>query len=320
MRCSSARWLLGLLSVAWIATSASAVTMAWTLVGDPGNPADTEVMDDGTTGYGSVPYSYLIGTYEVTNAQYVEFLNAIAATDSNWVYTGWTGIAQLGVPGSFSYAVAPGTEQRPVAGVGPYSAMRFANWMQNGQPTGAQDATTTEDGAYTMAVASYTSEPRNPGATIFLPSENEWYKAAYYDPALGVYHDFPGGPGIMGCSEPLPFPNRANCYEDHNQSFNPTDVGSYPESGSPYGTFDQGGNVAEWNEALMTETGWVRGLRGGAFSKYGENMRSSVRRNAYLESYREIGFRLATTVPEPDAGLLLTAGALGLAVLRRARA
>lgn len=69
-----------------IGSSASAVTMDWTFIGDPGNPADTKAMtccgdSIGTTGYGSVQYSYSIGTYEVTNAQYAEFLNAVAQTD-----------------------------------------------------------------------------------------------------------------------------------------------------------------------------------------------------------------------------------------------
>jgi formylglycine-generating enzyme required for sulfatase activity len=76
-----ARLCLSLLLSLLIASAASAVTMAWTPIGNPGNRADTAVMGDGTTGYGSVPYAYNIGTYEVTNAQYTEFLNAKAKSD-----------------------------------------------------------------------------------------------------------------------------------------------------------------------------------------------------------------------------------------------
>jgi formylglycine-generating enzyme required for sulfatase activity len=71
------------------ALPAHAVTMEWVEVGDPGNDPDTAVMtccgsSTGTTGYGSVPYTYWIGKYEVTNAQYAEFLNAVAATSPDY--------------------------------------------------------------------------------------------------------------------------------------------------------------------------------------------------------------------------------------------
>ena len=35
---------------------------------------------DHSTGYGSVQYNYAMGTYDVTAAQYVQFLNAVAKT------------------------------------------------------------------------------------------------------------------------------------------------------------------------------------------------------------------------------------------------
>ena len=44
-------------------TAAQAVNIDWVTVGDPCNTADTEVMNDGTTGYGSVSYVYRIGKY-----------------------------------------------------------------------------------------------------------------------------------------------------------------------------------------------------------------------------------------------------------------
>ncbi|MGH8513302.1 MAG: PEP-CTERM sorting domain-containing protein, partial [Gammaproteobacteria bacterium] len=75
-------WFLSLL----ITSSASAVTLEWTFIGDPGNAADPEIMWDYTTGYGSVEYGYYIGIYEVTNAQYAEYLNAKAASDPLGLY------------------------------------------------------------------------------------------------------------------------------------------------------------------------------------------------------------------------------------------
>src|SRR4030095_13453152 len=77
---------LGLLLSLLIAPSVSAVTMAWTPIENPGNAADTNpftnqcgASNDGPCG--PVAYSYNIGTYEVTTAQYVEFLNAKAKSD-----------------------------------------------------------------------------------------------------------------------------------------------------------------------------------------------------------------------------------------------
>jgi hypothetical protein len=67
-----------------------------------------------------------------------------------------------------------------------FDAARFANWLQNGQPTGGQGAGTTETGAYTLSGATSGVFVRNPDATFGLPSENEWYKAAYYDASLNA--------------------------------------------------------------------------------------------------------------------------------------
>jgi len=100
-----------------------------------------------------------------------------------------------GSPGSYTYSPIAGREALPVVFVSFYDALRFANWLHNGQPTGAQDNSTTEDGAYTITAQgiSNNSITRNPGATIFLPSEDEWYKAAYYGALSASYFDYPAG-------------------------------------------------------------------------------------------------------------------------------
>ncbi len=120
-------------------------------------------MGDGTTGYGSVDYTYRISKYEVTNAQYAEFLNAVASTDSYGLYDTdmgspepweWGGITRSGSSGSYTYSAIGGREDMPVNHVSWYDSLRFANWLHNGQPTGAQDNSTTEDGAYTIITES----------------------------------------------------------------------------------------------------------------------------------------------------------------------
>jgi len=165
--------------------AASAITIPTVLVGNPGNG------NDPLTGslYGGVADAYRIGTTEVTNAQYVEFLNAKAASDPLALYNtsmgsdARGGITRSGVRGSLTYAAKTNMGNKPVNYVSWYDSIRFANWMHNGQGTGD-----TETGAYTLLGGTPTpsnglSIARNTGATWFLASENEWYKAAYHQPA-----------------------------------------------------------------------------------------------------------------------------------------
>jgi hypothetical protein len=81
----------------------------------------------------------------------------------------------------------------PVNMVTFYNALRFANWMNNGQGSGD-----TETGAYTLLGGTETPTngnivSRNPGATIVLTREDEWYKAAYYDFSSTSYFAYPAG-------------------------------------------------------------------------------------------------------------------------------
>ena len=66
-------------------------------------------------------------------------------------------IQRSGSSGIYTYSVAGDWADRPVNWVDWGDAARFANWLHNGQPTGAQDLTTTEDGAYYLNGA--TSDP-----------------------------------------------------------------------------------------------------------------------------------------------------------------
>ncbi|MHC4066385.1 MAG: SUMF1/EgtB/PvdO family nonheme iron enzyme, partial [Planctomycetota bacterium] len=119
-------------------------------VGNPGNADDTH-----GDGYGGVAYIYNIGKYEVTAGQYCEFLNAVADTDTYGLYNTdmWSDtygckIQRSGSSPNYTYSVAPDWADRPVNYVSWGDAARFANWLHNGQPTGPQDLTTTEDGSY----------------------------------------------------------------------------------------------------------------------------------------------------------------------------
>ena len=268
------------------------VTFDWVTVGDPGNACDP-------TGpgrcFGAVGYTYRIAKHEVTNAQYAAFLNAKAASDPLGLYNTdmatWSGMTRSGSPGSYTYSVVTGRENVPVVNVSYFDALRFANWLHNGQGGGS-----TETGAYTLLGGTPTpSNPlvaRNAGATVFLPTDEEWYKAAYYDTQLSVFFDYPTGTDtLIVCSAPTVLPNTANC---GSAGVGLTAVGSYPNSPSPNGTFDQGGNASEWTDA---EAGILenRTIRGGSIGTPADRLRGAILEydDPWFES-GGLGFRVAT--------------------------
>ena len=268
-----------------------AVTMDWVTVGNAGN-------SNSYFGYGSVSEVYRISTYEVTAGQYTEFLNAVAATDTYGLYQNWMWLSdygckiqQSGNSGSYSYSVAADRANRPVNYIDWYDTLRFTNWLHNDQPTGGQTTATTEDGAYDMSLGS--SVVRKAGAQVFLPTENEWYKAAYHknDGITGNYFNYstssdsePGyvddignlsgtdAPFTDGGTDPGNYAtyNRDGGTPGIGSPYYSTEVGEWENSASPYGTFDQSGNLWEWNETLLDSK---RGIRGGSYWNIREELR-----------------------------------------------
>ena len=316
-----------------------AVTFDWATVGNPGNADDTHAF-----GYGGVDYTYRISKHEVTNAQYTEFLNAVDPTGTNSysLYSETMSSDALGgitfnsdAASGSKYEIKLGRDNNPVVWVSFFDAMRFVNWLENGQGSGG-----TESGVY--SIGSGTDEVRNPTATYFVPTEDEWYKAAYYDPNNGVYYDYPTGTDIAPFSDNpanLSTPddsNVANVNEDDGtvngyddglaitgstnivstQNYL-TDVGAYSLATSPFGTYDQGGNVEEWNETVIHSVDSFRIIRGGDWS--GGSHFLHANRSFFAGpavEYGGVGFRVAS-VPEPTTTLMLALATAGLLVLRR---
>ncbi|MGA2033361.1 MAG: SUMF1/EgtB/PvdO family nonheme iron enzyme [Thermoguttaceae bacterium] len=319
------RGLLAAALVASVATvQAETITMAMVTVGDPGNAADT-------TGYGAVGYTYQMGKYDVTAAQYTAFLNAVARTgDPYGLYNSnmaadasyGCGISRSVTSGTYSYATTK-NGNFPVNYVSWGDAARFSNWLQNGQPNGLEGNGTTETGTYTLnGDVSSLMEARNPGATYFIPSENEWYKSAYYKGGgtNAGYWQYPTKSNTAP-SNVLSASGTNNANFDNNGYTDPTNyltpVGYFAGSPGPYGTYDQAGDVSQWTEADVG--GSSRGLRGGTFLSSSIYMEASVRFNVIPSvEASNLGFRVAST-PEPGSIALLLAGALAFGIWRQRR-
>ena len=334
--------LVALLLTSLAVPNAHAVTIDMVTVGNAGNDPDT--IGDG---FGAVNYSYQIGKYAVTIGQYTDFLNAVATTDTYSLYNtrmatdlNVAGISRTGSSGSYSYSVINNggdSSNRPINYVSWWDSARFSNWMANGQPTGAQNSTTTENGAYNVngmtsgdAPGRNATNPNTSAApTFYIPTENEWYKAAFYSPVKGGV----GSPGYYAYatqSDAAPgnvvgsAANQANYFTgagysvtqsgdyDSNQNYL-TDVGAFSGSGSFYGTFDQSGNVLQWNDLDgLASSGSSRGVRGGVWSfsdPFYLSSSSSISEDPSFGS-SGIGFRLAApvVVPEPSTYAMALAG------------
>ena len=285
------------------------VLFDWSTVGDTGNPASTNTPGVvGSGGEGSVDYEYRISKHEVTNEQYAEFLGKVALADPHELFDPNMQITRTGTSGNFSYAANPGFERHPATHVRFFDAMRFVNWLENGQGTEG-----TEDGTYT--IGNGISETRAADATYFIPNNDEWYKAAYYDPTLA---DGAGGYWAYATqSNDFPTfeapPGGANSVNTADSNLGgTTEVGAYFNSTSFYGTFDQTGNAAEWTEALDNNHGF-RCLRGPS---WGDTL--IFHRYCYRPGNRVGGFRVAS-VPEPSSATTAAFAMLGIVTLSRRR-
>jgi hypothetical protein len=275
-------------------------------IGNPGNPADTTGNPNPA---GSVPYRYRIGKYEISE-QLIDKANTLGG---------------LGITKDTRGA------DKPATSVSWNEAARFVNWLNTstGFSPAYKFALQPGDGGYsanafiqlwTPSDAGYNPNNlyRNSLAFYFLPSVDEWYKAAYYDPTSGNYFDYPTGSD----SAPAPVASGTAAgtavYEGQSGPANITLAGGL----SPYGTMGQGGNVFELEETdrdlVNDSSSSDRGLRGGYWEFGSESLLASDRGGGFPENERDdTGFRVASIIPEPSTLLLGALAAAGLLVWRR---
>jgi hypothetical protein len=274
-------------------TDGNRFTIDFVSIGNAGNAADT-------TGYGAVPYSYRMGAHEISQDA-IDKATASGMTD---------------------VTAGPWTGDQPAANLNWYEAAAFVNFLNTSSGKTAAYDLSWSGAAWSMVLwsseqawtAGGTNLYRNKDAYYFLPSENEWYKAAYDNAAGSAYFTYPTG----SSTAPTAVASGANAGEAvYGQAMSNVPAAVEMAGGlSPYGTMGQGGNAWEWTETALSgdnnSATNVRTIRGGGWTSLEGQLSSSFRSsNGFPDGERAfIGFRVAS-IPEPSTYALLLAAAAG---------
>jgi hypothetical protein len=231
----------------------------WVTIGDPGNAAYQSPSPGGSNdGRGSVEYVYRMSRTEVTSGQWMEFLNAVGATNGFGVPHSSGIVESVLKPGTFSLnpAIADAANV-PVIGISWRAAAYYVNWLHNDKGSNPEDI---RAGVYDVSTfgqnpdGTFTDQlTHDPDARFWIPTLDEWMKAAFYDPnrfgsgQRGWWNycnssdvaPIPGLPGVGETSRGLDDPNIDEWL---------IPLGSYPQTQSPWGLLDVSGGAAEWLE------------------------------------------------------------------------
>lgn len=309
-------------------------------VGAPGNK-DDEPQQFGHR-FGGVNYGYWTSRTEITNTHYTAFLNAVATKgDPYGLYHpaegGWPDDIRRFVnpDGTFRYEIAPGAENLPVVRMSHRKIFRFMNWLHNEMPN---DPRSTNNGAYDTSQWGFNGDgwyidsmEHLSDARFWMPTEDEWYKAAYYDPdKFG-----PGQPGYwryptMHDEEPDTW--NQDGADPYNSAIYGTafsrPVGTVPLTMSPWGAWDMAGNAREYIPAWQTDFGDPSGIfyvtRGSKWSA-GPSFDDKRKRGIVSAPFGDLtdwdreSFRIATTIPAPGGLGVLLAGTVLSGWMRKRR-
>jgi len=285
-------------------SGANAFDIDFVTIGNPGNADDTT---GNPNSVGKVDTTYRIGQFEISedmidkaNAETADGLNPLNITHNNR------------------------GANKPATSISWFEAATFVNWLNT--DSGNTPAYKFDTGGnfqlWQSSDAGFNPNNlyRNSQARYFLPSVDEWYKAAYYNPAgAGSYGDYPTANGLVPTA--VASGTAANtAVFDQSFATGPADI---TQAGglSPYGTMGQGGNVWEWEETdldlVNDSSSSARSIRGSFWAnEFG--LSSSVRSSVNHPSVEvvSVGFRVAS-IPEPSTLLLGAMATVGLLMRRR---
>jgi formylglycine-generating enzyme len=288
-------------------SGANQFNMEFVTIGNPGNAADTTGAPNPA---GAVGYEYGLGKFEVSE----DMINKFNASQSLQITKDTRGTV------------------KPATRVSWNEAARFVNWLNTS--TGNQAAYKFTTSGVNDDIALWTSgdagydvnnKYRNSLAKYVLPSYNEWYKAAYYNPTNSTYYDYANGSNTAPTAVASGTTAGTAVYDGQP---GPADV-MLAGGLSPYGVMGLGGNVFEWEESsfdLANSSGSsFRGMRGGGWAFVSSNLSSSSRTfNNPSGEGSIVGFRVASlpssappAVPEPSMMVIGTLFGLGGLMAKR---
>ena len=295
-------------------SGANIFTIDFVTIGVPGNPVDTGTTGLYSTPYGAVGYEFQMGTYEISEDM-IDKANTLggliitkdtrsakqAATQVSWNeaarFVNWLNVSR-GYSVAYKFSVNPGD----------------AGYTSNAEANANLVLWTPGDAGYDAG-----NRYRNSAAHYVLPSEDEWYKAAYYSGSGTTYYDYATGSDVI----PTAVANGTGAGTAVYSGGGATAPADITQAGglSHYGTMAQDGNVYELDESAFAAPNDVsseaRAVRGGSWVNSENALRSSSRSSdSPTFSFVNVGFRVAS-VPEPTASMLMIVSGLMWMTRRR---
>ena len=311
-------------------------------IGDLGNKAfvgDLLNDDPQFLGRGSVDYEYRISKTEIRTSDWVEFSNLapqFTSIDTSFGASHWGAQAVRDPKTGNEIWVQLSAESGnyPVAGISWWAAATYANWLHNDK---ALTPEAFQSGAYDLSTFGFNNDTgytdqatRSPGAKYWIPSVDEWLKAAHYDPnkeepGEGGWWVYPNGSdtkpvtGIPGVGE-----TSADLFELIGDEAWQTPVGSYPKTQSPWGLLDVSGGASEWLEDWLFPDDFIDRVTDGTsidtvLGGLTDPDRIGIGNIASTPDLgrRNFGLRLASAIPAPSSAVLVGVFVLGGGIRRR---